>query len=442
MSRRRRGSVIIVVLVLITLASLLLARFMEDNSLELAMATREVDKARLRVEAQSELELALAVIAEIRSIDLNKIHAPSQGFEDPHAYAGIPVRDGLEVHFEYEDESGKLPLSTLDKNTLIQLLYALNLEQRDAERVADALVAWTSKKYESIEEDATDAAYQRAKLSFKPARRPLRSFEELRTIGVAKDYFFDEEGNPTPLLKGFKECVSLYTFGDTNINTASDALLLAQGLDERQVALIRERQDQQKKRITGTPPYFRVTSEVRQLIGAAGSLQRFDDEIHLLWIRVTVKEGQSKCRISALVALRDDVTFTGPVADPDATPSIDAALGGATARGFSPTTAASTSSTGATATNRTTGTTGLTTLGAASKAPKALTPGVVLNSASAVTLGGRTASTSINYPFQILAWSEDNGAPKPTETEGDDDAITIRRAGQPGATTTLPSKNK
>ena len=40
MRKRRRGSVIVVVLVLITLASLLLARFMEDNSLELAMATR------------------------------------------------------------------------------------------------------------------------------------------------------------------------------------------------------------------------------------------------------------------------------------------------------------------------------------------------------------------------------------------------------------------
>ena len=58
MRKRRRGSVIIVVLVLITLASLLLARFMEDNSLELAMATREVDRSRLRMEAMSELELA------------------------------------------------------------------------------------------------------------------------------------------------------------------------------------------------------------------------------------------------------------------------------------------------------------------------------------------------------------------------------------------------
>ena len=83
--RKRRGSVIVVVLVLITLASLLLGRFMEDNSLELAMATREADRRRLRADAQSELELALAGIAEIRSIDLNKIHAPSQGFDDRHA---------------------------------------------------------------------------------------------------------------------------------------------------------------------------------------------------------------------------------------------------------------------------------------------------------------------------------------------------------------------
>lgn len=435
--RKRRGSIIVVVLVLITLASLLLARFMEDNSLELAMATREVDRSRLRVDAMSELELALAVIAEIRSIDLNKIHAPSQGFEDPHAYAGIPVRDGLEVHFEYEDESGKLPLATLDKNTLIQLLYSLGLEQRDAERVADALVAWTSKRYESIEEEATDAAYQRAKLAYKPARRPLRSFEELRAIGVAKDFFFDEDGDPTPLLEAFKECVSLYTFGDTNINSASDALLLAQGLDERQLALIRDRQNEQKKRTTGTPPYFRVTSEVRQLIGAGGALQRFDDEIHLLWIRVTVKEGQAKCRISALVAIRDDVTFTTAVADPDATPAIDAVTGTATARGFTATTAASASSTGAASTARTPG---LSPAGAA-KTATALTPGVVLNTASSVTLGGRTSGTSINYPFQILAWSEDNGAPKAAPKNEDDEKPVVRRPGQlPTAAT--PSKTK
>jgi hypothetical protein len=76
------------------------------------------------------------------------------------------------------------------------------------------------------------------------------------------------------------------------------------------------------------------------------------------------------------------------------------------------------------------------------KAPTALTPGVALNSASAVTLGGRTSSTSINYPFQIIAWSEDNGAPKVTAPLDDEEAPTvIRRPGQM-STPTTPSKNK
>jgi hypothetical protein len=192
------------------------------------------------------------------------------------------------------------------------------------------------------------------------------------------------------------------------------------------------------------PPYFRVTSEVRQLIGAAGSLSRFDDEVHLMWVRVTVKEGQAKCRVSALVAIREDVTFTAASADPDTTPAIDALTGTASARTFTPTTAASTSSTGVTA-RPTTGTgRGFTGGGfgaTAAKAPTALTPGVALNPASAVTLGGRTSSTSLNYPFQIIAWSEDNGAPKVTATLDEDEPTVIRRPGQM-STSTTPSKNK
>ena len=173
------------------------------------------------------------------------------------------------MKFEYEDETAKLPLSVLSKNDLIQLLYSLGMEQRDCERAADAIVAWQSKSYESIEEEATDAAYQRSTLSFRPPRRPIRSFEEFRSIGVAKELFFDEQGRPTPIFEAFKGCVSLYTFPQANINTASDAVLLSQGLDETQVGLIRERQAEIGKRIVGTPPYFRVTSEVRQLVGGA-----------------------------------------------------------------------------------------------------------------------------------------------------------------------------
>jgi general secretion pathway protein K len=393
--KRRRGSVIIVVLVLITLASLLLARFMEDNSLELSMATHEADRRRLRADAQSELELALAVIAEIRSIDLNKIHAPSQGFDDPHAYAGFPPRDGLQVQFEYEDESAKLPLSVLTKNDLIQLLYSLGMEQRDAERVSDAIVAWQSKSYESLEEEASDAAYQRATLSFRPARRPIRSFEEFRSIGVAKEMFFDERGRATPIFQAFKACVSLYTFPQANINTASDAVLLSQGLDENQLALIRERQNEIGRRIVGTPPYFRVADEVRRLIGGGAPLQKFDDEIILMWVRVTVKEGLSKCRVSALVAIREDVAYPSAAANPDTNPDIGL-------NGRSPTAT----------TPRTTGTSTAAPRSTTRTPTPYLTPGIEPPAnLGKSTMSGRVASNTIAYPFQVLAWEEDNGAP-------------------------------
>ena len=404
--RKRRGSVIIVVLVLITLASLLLARFMEDNSLELAIATREADRRRLRADAQSELELALAVIAEIRSIDLNKVHAPSQGYDDPHAYAGFPARDGLEVKFDYEDETAKLPLSVLSKNDIIQLLYSLGMEQRDAERVSDAIVAWQSKSYESIEEEATDAAYQRSTLSFRPARRPIRSFEEFRSIGVAKEMFFDELGRPTPIFRAFKDCVSLYTFPQANINTASDAVLLSQGLDERQIGLIRERQAEIGKRIVGTPPYFRVTSEVQQLVGGGLNMTKFDDEVILMWVRVTVKEGLSKCRVSALVAIREDVAYPTAAANPDTDPSIGLSRTGAT-----------------TTTARTTGTSTAVPRSTTTNSSPYLTPGIEAPATlGKSTMSGRVASKTIAYPFQVLAWEEDNGAPpapKPTEDSTD-----------------------
>jgi hypothetical protein len=393
---RRRGSVIIVVLVLIALASMLLARFMDDNTLELSMASRDADRRRLRADAQSELELALAVMAEIRAIDLNKVHHPAQGFDDPHAYAGFPPRDGLEVKFDFEDESRKLPLPNLDKNTLIKLLYALGLEQKDAERVADALVGWTSKRYEPLEEEATDAAYERRTLAHRPARRPLRSFEELRSIGVANEFFFDEQGHQTPLYDAFTSLVSLYAFGDTNINTAEDSLLLALGLDEHQVSLIRDKQDVMKKRVSGTPPYFRVTQEVRTLVGGGAPLQPFDDESHLMWVRATVKQGLAQCRVSALVMLRDDVTFPAAAANPDEDPTAATGLGATKAIPTIKTTGNSTGSTGSVKSGNT-----------------SLTPGVVPPaSVGQTSLGGRTRSNSLNYPFTILAWTEDNGPPK------------------------------
>jgi hypothetical protein len=65
-----------------------------------------------------------------------------------------------------------------------------------------------------------------------------------------------------------------------------------------------------------------VAAEVRQLVGGGANLAKFDDEIILMWVRVTVKEGLSKCRVSALVAVREDVAYPSAAANPDTNPDI------------------------------------------------------------------------------------------------------------------------
>jgi hypothetical protein len=148
------------------------------------------------------------------------------------------------------------------------------------------------------------------------------------------------------------------------------------------------------RRVVGVPPYFRVAGEVRQLIGGA-NLEKFDDEIILMWVRVTVKEGLSKCRVSALVAVREDVAYPSAAANPDTNPDISQT-------GRAPTAT----------TPRTTGTSTAAPRSVTRTPTPYLTPGIEPPAnLGKSTMSGRVASNTIAYPFQILAWEEDNGAP-------------------------------
>ena len=197
--------------------------------------------------------------------------------------------------------------------------------------------------------------------------------------------------------------VSLYAYGDTNINTAEDGLLLALGLDEQQIALIRDKQNVMKKRVSGTPPYFRVTQEVRTLVGGGAPLQAFDDESHLMWVRATVKQGLARCRVSALVQFRDDVSFPAATPNPDDDPTV--------ATGAGATKALPTFRT----TGNSTGSPGSVRSGNASTTPGVVPPASV----GRTSLGGRTRSNSLNYPFTILEWTEDNGPPRQAPKKND-----------------------
>lgn len=314
----RRGSVIVMVLVTIMLAGFMLVKFIEESSLELTLATRAADQRHLRADAYSALETTLAVIAQIRAVDDEKLQSPAQGWGDPYGYAGIEPREGVEVAISFEDESGKLSLPRADFRRLQVLFETLGLTPYDSERVADAFKSWTDAEYTPVNWESAPDAYKRETPAHQPANRSLRSFEEIRAIAVARDCFFTPEGEPTPLAQAFEQSVSLYDFPDSNINAAPAVLLQANQLDPVQIANLGGYLDGTLGRPAGRPAYFRTTREIQELVGGNAPLDGFGVDMHLLRIVINVREGASTMRLTALVAVDEAVTFPEPLPSPSA----------------------------------------------------------------------------------------------------------------------------
>lgn len=354
---RRRGTVLIVVLVLVALAGATLARLLEENALELTLAAREADRVRLRAEAWSEVELALAVLAEVRNVDRGRLHAPEQGWGDPRAYLERPPRDGLEVSYLWEVENGKLPLPDLGAGELGKLLQALGRERVEAEALADALLGWMRPGHRPEDDRADDLSYDLAPVPYRAPRRSLRSFEELRAVGVAREAFFDEAGRATPLLEDFRRCVSLYRFTATSANFAEPEALQALDFEPEGIAKARAFRAGETSRPAGTAPYFRTTEEAMALLGG-GNRRRLTTLIQLLRLTVTVREGRASCTVSVLIAVDPSSRFPEAAADP--------------------------------------------TEEAQEPAP----------AATGANSGGSTTRASLRYPFPLLEWSEAGTPPE------------------------------
>lgn len=371
----RRGSVIVVVLITLMLASLMLVKFMESSEVELVLATRAADRAHLKTDAYAALETALAVMAEIKTIDDGKLHTPAQGWGDPYAYSGEAPREGLSVSFEFQDESGRISLPTLKFDDLVLLVTALGLGDSDAKRFADALFTWMDEEHvtQDIEADAT--RYERAAVPHKPPHRSLRSWEELRAVAVASSYVYDEDGALTPFGQALHDNLSLYRYGSANINAITPGWLMMHKWDEYQIASLEGYKGGKASRPAGAPPWFREVGEVNKAVGAKVDVEGLDTEAKLVRILITLKEGAATLRLNALVATGNNIKL----------PSAVAADANNAASAFAKT----------------------------NPAPAAAKPvttakngaGAAANNSS----GGSEAK--LNYPFQILELSFDAGPP-------------------------------
>ena len=297
------GSVILLVLMTLLLTAFAMTKYLEKTTVDLLADARDVRAERLRVEAYSALETTLAVLQEFRTVD-GGLYSPAEGWGAPLDFAGYAPPEGLVVEAAIEDESGKIPLPHADFQTLRDLFLLFDLKQSDAERLADALLVWMHQGYEPVDSFSARATdYERAALPHDPPARSLHSFSELASIQFVRDLFYDDQGRPNDLWRRFADSVSLYDFTQPNLNGARDTTLAALGsYDVTSIKMITDYLGGLGSYTRQGPAYFRTSQDVAGLVGQAAMSSRLGTQVRCLRITVTVREGSTSFRVSAVVA--------------------------------------------------------------------------------------------------------------------------------------------
>ena len=111
--------------------------------------------------------------------------------------------------------------------------------------------------------------FQNYEFADPPHKAPLRaieSFDELASIAVVRDFFYDKDGQPTERLAQLERAVSLYDFPSANINGASEEALILAGLDATQAARILDFNAGKGRRASDQPQFFRAHLRVGVVI--------------------------------------------------------------------------------------------------------------------------------------------------------------------------------
>jgi hypothetical protein len=370
-ARPRRSSVIVLVLVMMVFTATALTAFVEKAGTDLLVEVRQADSRRLRQEAFSALEVTLAVLEDFRQAD-SGLHSVAEGWGDPLGWAGWTPSEGRTVEVSMRDESGKIPLGRADMTTLTNLFEYWQMSPANSEKLADVLLGWMQKGH--VYTTAITPDYAQATVPYAEPERPLRSFGELAAIDYAKDVLFDENGLPNGYFWRLVNDVSVFTFTQPNVNGANADVMASVG----------QYTDAQRQHIddflAGRGQYaqlgqqwFQSSATLASVAGLGGNAAPFGTTVTALRITVTVHEGRSQYRLSAVIAPQGGATVNQTNATNET-----AAAGGTPAPTAKPVAGAS---------------------------QPASTP----TSAAAAA----SASQSINYPFTLLEMVENDEIPQP-----------------------------
>lgn len=296
---RRRGSILIVVLVTLLITGIALTLFIERASDDLLVETRELDSRRLRKEAFSAMETTLCVLNEFRLVN-GSLRSPSEGWGTPLEFAAYVPGAGRTVQVEFLDESGKISLPRASTSMLVDLFKSWEIQQTDAEKLADALLEWSKNDY--IPSSGFSNTYDLDRIPFGAPGRSPRSYAELAAIDAVRSFLFDDKGRPNDFYRRFVDSVSLLDFQGINLNSIRPGVLDSLGVDPTRQKLMRDYLSGKGGNGIQGPGYFRNIGEASSYLGTdTTGAEGLGVEIKALRIVITVREGLSYFRLNTVV---------------------------------------------------------------------------------------------------------------------------------------------
>lgn len=296
--RRQRGYLLLAVLVFLFLASVMVVAVLESATRNIRSAAVAAARDDLRLTAFSAMEVALATLAEIKELD-NELNSPKQGWGAPLSYSPVAWPEGMQVSVEIIDETGKLPLESLDREVMQQFMEQLGVDMTESDKLIDAYLDWTDEDDLERLNGAEADYYERQTPSRLPPNGPITSYEAFRYIKGFDELFFEENGAPNALFKAFKQSTSLKHSHPVNFNTTSPAVrsMLAEyyGVNLGQLEDFENGPDG----IPGTEddPWYPPKDG-----GPAVDLpEYFGYEAHVFRIVVRVEQGEKRFQLTALV---------------------------------------------------------------------------------------------------------------------------------------------
>ncbi len=293
-ANKKRGSILLMVLVLIIVVSYVLTKFVERAHVEVQGEGYYVERSRLRLHAWSMLEVAVAVLADVKAID-NALYSPAQGWGDPLDYAQVELPEGMNVTFEFIDESSKLGINELDEGSLFLLFDEMEFDLDISQTLTNTLLDWIDEDDEARIDGAESREYSTSEMDMHPSNRPIRSMEELSAVIGYRELFFDENGFPNDSFRRLSEVVTYHPVALMNVNSASPLALQAlAGLNEIQVETLQEYlAGLDGEMDTADDNYFATTGEISDVIGETERGLPITQQISVMTVKVTVQESGS-----------------------------------------------------------------------------------------------------------------------------------------------------